>query len=311
MPEYSIFQNITGATDSYGTEANPWNFGVRFHPTVDGYITALRWWKGQATVDNHRPDAMVLWDDANRAAIAQAVPPQFSSGNDNWRDYVLISPLFVPAGKVLCISAHYPGSAGAVWGRWFHTIASLPVIPDVFSLEISPTVNKSGATAYPDVVGATNITLLDVVFDTEYSPNPTTPVTSGSLAAELAEWLDTEAQTHELTGIPALSWDLLQTMETVIDATKAKLDGVDAALELALGPLGNLATGALRGFLDDLSGKIDDVQAAVGPFINDHTTAAKTEILTAIDSLPTGGGGLVPLFDGGLSWTQADQTVGQ
>jgi hypothetical protein len=49
----------------------------------------------------------------------------------------------------------------------------------------------------------------------------------------------------------------------------------------------------------------------VVPFLPDHTTAAKGEILAAVAAIPAGGGEGLPLTVGSADWTQVDQTVGQ
>ena len=238
-----------------------------------------------------------LWDWSTRDIVRNIAVPA-GDGSVGWHD-IAISEYPLVNGRTYAVGGIVPA---ANYRNFFNSgqTAEAPINYSQ-SWRHDSSVNPPNTPAT-----ATNQPGFSAVIDDD--PNP--PVGTQDIRNELAAWLDEDDFT-EPDSMVALLWQHLQTMETILNATKAKTDELDALLETALGPVGNLAVGALRGFIDDLIGKIDDVQAAVGPFINDHTTAAKDEVLTAIEGIPTGGGGLVPLFDGGVDWTQADQTVGQ
>ena len=310
MPTASIFENVTASTDLYTTEGSAYNFGVRFHSTVDGYITKLRWWKGHSVVDNHRPDALILWDDANRAAVAQSVPAPPSSGNDNWIDYILAQPIFCPSGKVWCISAHYPGTGVAVWGRWYHAIATLPTIPPELVLESVSTVNLAGAIAYPSTSSSTNITLLDVVFDSEYTGDPTLPSTSGDVDDALAAWLSTDANDFPARSAPYLSHLLDTDTNTRVIAARAVVDDILATIDTAMGPGGTLVTGAVRVALDALQAAITTEVDAVATTVMGPGNPTIADVMNAVSSIePTADCGF-PMTVGGSDWTQVGQTTG-
>ena len=293
MPQYNLgFDKSVGPTG--GVQHNNTaavTYGDRFTVPVDGFITQL-WFYNPYTPPNGVPQNIALWNVNTGQRVAFKSPPDTQAGGSGWEYTDLPSPVWAEAGHTLIVSYYHPAAGGLG-----HYITRIPV-----ANLTSPTGGITWHSSceawalgdnYPGGTGNTVFYPLDITFDTDYTPNPTTPATVGSTRNELASWLDEDDFT-EPDSMVALAWALLQTMDTLLHEVETKVDTVDALLETALGPVGNLATGALRGFIDNLQSMIEDVQDAVGPYINNHTTAAKTEILTAIDNIPTGGGGGLP-----------------
>jgi hypothetical protein len=299
--------NARGAhTMSGGAAAQGWSWGVSGIPITSGFLKRVRWYRGTAGSTNV-PSRMQVWDRSTQSVIFElaAVP---DDGLVGWQVYALGTDIPLFEGHDYTVSAYV--DPGEFW--WQSAFASRGAVGTDWLAHPSPAHTTPNASfGFPINLYNTVLPNVDMEWSDVGGGGGTDPGDAPSIGNDLAAWLDVDDFT-EPDSMVKLSWDLLNTMETVIDAMQAKVDLIDAALEAALGPAGNLLSGSLKSYLDNLSGMIDDVQAAVGPFINDHTTAAKTEILTAIDAIePGAGGGLTPLFDGGLDWTQADQTVGQ
>lgn len=307
MTLYNILQNVNLAHVVTTDVTSGQNWGIRFKPNVDGWVRKLRWYSQGSS--NRRPDTLILYDDANRGAITSAIPPTDNTGS-GWTDYTLASPLFVEANKPLAIVGHYPGTAGTAWRIAYIASANIPTIPTVFTLQVNHQATLSGGTAYPTGHIAGNMVLVDIEFDTDFVPDNDQPPTVGSITAELAEWLDTEAQTHQLTGLPWLTWDLLTDPSAGLAAMKAITDDLLASLDAAMGPGGDLVTGTLRPILDavvtTLQASLDTTETTVmGP---GNPTIA--DVMNAIDAIPTTPPPGFPLTVGDLDWTQTAQTVG-
>lgn len=307
MPELTLLQNLTAAWQQNTVVTNYYNLGWQFFPEHDGEIRGIAWYRA-STGTNRTPSRIQLWDVATATKLEEDTTPP-DSGAVGWQVYTFATPVPVLAGQVLCVTLVHPiGNTQA-----YLNPGARPAPPNGLAFHVYDRRSIANAVTFPTTQDAGSFgTPVDVIYYTDAEIGESGDhATVGDVRAVLSEWLHSTANDHPLTSTTYLSWQILTAMETVIDAMNDKIDTLDALLETALGPIGNLATGALRAFLDDLQGKIDDVQEAVGPFINDHTTAAKEEVLTAIDAIPTGGGGLaqgpVSVANG---WTLRTSTTG-
>lgn len=96
---------VTSAADD-----NPVELGVKFRPSADGFVTALRFYKGEGNGGSHLGR---IWTEAGELLATTTFADESASG---WQEAKLAEPLAVTAGTILVASYFAPGGHYAVDG---------------------------------------------------------------------------------------------------------------------------------------------------------------------------------------------------
>jgi len=105
MTTVSVLDNYAG-TFTNGSQSVDATGGLRFVASVDGWITALRWWHASGT---STPAQLRLWDTATQANIATVTPVPAPSGV-GWQTAPLVAPIFVHGGREYRVAFHQGAS---------------------------------------------------------------------------------------------------------------------------------------------------------------------------------------------------------
>lgn len=275
MASRSLWTNFVGPPSVSATSSN-FTLGPNFTPSVDGQVTHLLWYRG-ATGANNLPQRLSLWNRSSGTKIAEVVG--FSdNGVVGWKSYALVTPAGLAAGVTYCVAADIPSGTNIVYvGN-----GSQPT-PDT---NLAWPANKRGIhtgamNTFPETVDNTQVLLYDIVFDDAAGLPPSDePASQADVEAVIASWFTLgvgndhvgqlpnqtyEAITDTDTGLPKIltdigniSADMLTSESAIIGTITDGLDNIDAALVNALGPAGNLVTGALRTYLNGLETTINN-----------------------------------------------------
>ncbi len=115
-PSYTVFEPTAAPAGALGNDQSPIEVGMRFRADVDGFVTALRYYKPAGAIGTHTGS---LWTNGG-TNLAQAVfTGETASG---WQQVTLSSPIAVTAGTTYVVSYHsasgdYVGDNGAFTQR--------------------------------------------------------------------------------------------------------------------------------------------------------------------------------------------------
>lgn len=94
----------TGATPALTKTDDPtaYELGMRFRPTTDGEITALRYYRGAADAGDTDVRTMTLWSASGTKIASGRITS--GAGDDGWQTVELSSPVAVAAGTTYVVS---------------------------------------------------------------------------------------------------------------------------------------------------------------------------------------------------------------
>lgn len=278
MTERSLWTAYIGPPTTY-TEGGPVTMGVSFVPSVDGLVTALKWYRGSAGA-GIIPQRLSLWNRSSGNKIAEVVSPT-DNNVVGWKQFPLVSPAALAQGVTYTIAFDVAGSVTA-----YRHVNGTPPLPDT-NLAWSGNMRAYRASlqnAFPVTVDNFGGNLVDIVFDDAGTgPPPDDPATAADVNALLGSWLILGAgndhvgqlpnQTYEeitdtSTGLPAIltavgnaGAQVIATEAALAEDIEGVLTAIGTPLAAALGPLGNLATGALKLRLDDIEALNEQIKA--------------------------------------------------
>ncbi len=132
---YSAFGDAVPAIAS-ANDSQPVELGLRFTPDVDGFIAAVRFYKGTANTGTHVGS---LWDAAGTLLGSVNFVDETASG---WQVAQFTAPIQVIAGQTYTVSYTAPNGGYAMQERyWPYTTGSSPVT-------VSPAVGAASAGVY-------------------------------------------------------------------------------------------------------------------------------------------------------------------
>jgi hypothetical protein len=114
--------------------------GVRFQPQVDGYITGLRFYKGETNTGTHVGS---LWTISGTLLASATFTNETTSG---WQTVIFSQPVAVVSTTVYVASYHAPNGHFALTSNYF---ASPYVRPPLRTFSISEITGGNGVYVYP------------------------------------------------------------------------------------------------------------------------------------------------------------------
>ena len=184
--------------------------GVKFQSSVDGYITALRFYKASANTGTHVGN---LWTTGGTLLASVTFSNETSSG---WQEMALSTPVAVTANTTYVASYHTKVGRYSADSAYFTSTYDNPPLRAPSNSEGGGNgVYRYGSSAFPNqTYNATNY-WVDVVFEENLGPDTTPPTVSTTLPASGAVNVSTGTMV-KVTFSEAMD-------ETTIDETSFKL----------------------------------------------------------------------------------------
>ena len=153
------------------TDGQPIEVGVKFRSDVNGFVTALRFYKGTANVGSHVGH---LWSGTG-ALLAEATFTNESAAG--WQEIALTPPVAVTANTTYVASYHADSGFFAFDSGFFSSagVDSPPLHALAAGVDGPNGVFLYGASGFPSGGSASNY-WVDVVFQTDLGPDTTPPV---------------------------------------------------------------------------------------------------------------------------------------
>ncbi len=166
----SIFAASATPSNPAVTDGQPIEVGVKFQPDVNGYVTAIRFYKGTLNTGTH---VAHLWSAAGALLAETTFTGETASG---WQEIALVSPVAIAAGTTY-IASYHADSGYFAYDAGFFGAAGVDA-PPLHALQSGAQgpngVFVYGASAFPSGGAAANY-WVDVVFDTSIGPDTTPP----------------------------------------------------------------------------------------------------------------------------------------
>ncbi len=181
----SIWNDSTLPDVASVTDNQPIEVGVRFQVDIDGYVTGLRFYKGNLNTGTHIGH---LWTNTGIQLAEATFTGESTSG---WQEVTLASPVAVQAGTTYVASYHSTGYFADNNSPYFTSgnvaaYTNPPVRAMTDGVDGSNGVFKYGASAFPDQTWSQSNYWVDVVFATTVSPDTTPPVVNSVAPANNA-----------------------------------------------------------------------------------------------------------------------------
>ncbi|MEO8216511.1 MAG: N,N-dimethylformamidase beta subunit family domain-containing protein [Acidobacteriota bacterium] len=169
-------ESVVPATPD-ANDASPIEVGVKFRAEQDGYITAIRFYKGAGNTGTHVGH---LWDSAG-VQLAEAT---FTGGTSSgWQEVSLSPAIAIVAGTTYVASYHSAGGYAFDSSYFNSEFVNLPLRALANGADGPNGVYKYGPSTFPDDTFQSSNYWVDVVFATSVAPDTTPPsVTSASPA---------------------------------------------------------------------------------------------------------------------------------
>jgi len=153
------------------TDGQPIEVGVKFRSDVNGFVTALRFYKGTANIGSHVGH---LWSGTG-ALLAEATFTNESGAG--WQEIALTPPVAITANTTYVASYHADSGFFAFDGGFFSAagVDSPPLHALAAGVDGANGVFLYGASGFPPA-GSVNNYWVDVVFQTDLGPDTTPPV---------------------------------------------------------------------------------------------------------------------------------------
>ncbi len=140
-------------------DTNPWELGLRFQSQVDGYIRAIRFYKGPANTGTHKVN---LWSASGTLLATATSTCETASG---WQEVTLAAPVAITAGATYTASYH-TSNGGFSMSEWYFSAAARVRSPLIALADASGGngVYKAGASGFPNQSYHASNYWVDVVF---------------------------------------------------------------------------------------------------------------------------------------------------
>src|SRR4051794_35120395 len=166
----SIWTPAAAPANPAVTDGQPLEVGVKFRSDVDGFVTALRFYKGAANTGTHVGH---LWSGAGTPLAEATFTAESASG---WQEIALTPPVAITANTTY-VASYHSDSGFFAFDNGFFSAAGVDA-PPLHALQSGVDgvngVFVYGASAFP-AGGGTNNYWIDVVLQTDLGPDTTAP----------------------------------------------------------------------------------------------------------------------------------------
>lgn len=302
MAERSLWTAYIGPPTTY-TEGGPVTMGVSFVPSVDGLVTALKWYRG-STGAGIIPQRLALWNRSTGNKIAEVVSPT-DNNTVGWKQYDLVTPAALAQGLTYSVTFDVAGSVTA-----YRHVNGTPPLPDT-NLAWSGNMRAYHAGAqntFPNTVDNFGGNLVDIVFDDAGTgPPPDDPATAADVDAILASWLTLGAGNDHVGQLPNQTYEAITDTDTGLPAI---LDAVGGFASSVVGLVGGSIQSALDATEDAIRGAgtvtLNALNLAIGAVQSalDATASVMQATADLMTMLAGGPSGMTASTDPG--WTTVD-----
>jgi VCBS repeat-containing protein len=252
--------------------------GVKFRSDVDGYITGLRFYKGNLNTGTHTGH---LWA-ADGTLLAEAVFTGESASG--WQEVTLASPVAIQANTTYVASYYSPGGYYAITPDYFlSAVDNLPLRALANGADGPNGVYHSGSSGFPTETwtGRAPNYWVDVVFTTQVGADTTPPTVVSVIPANGATGVSANANIQAVfsealdpSSVTAATVELRDASNTLIPAS---VTYNNVARTVTLDPASSLEylstyTATIRGGVDGVKDLAGNVLAA--DYVWSFTTAA-------------------------------------
>ena len=183
----SIWNDTTLPDQANVTDNQPIEVGVRFRVDVDGYVTGLRFYKGNLNTGTHIAH---LWTNTG-IQLAEAISTDTNESASGWQEISLGSPVAVQADTTYVASYHSSGYFADNNSPYFTAgnaaaYTNPPVRAMTDGVDGSNAVFKYGDSAFPDQTWNQSNYWVDVVFNTSVGPDTIPPTVRSVIPASSA-----------------------------------------------------------------------------------------------------------------------------
>ena len=164
----SLWNDLTVPADPSENDPQPIEVGVKLQPESNGFITALRFYKGPGNGGTHVGH---LWTSGGTQLAQATFTSETATG---WQEVALATPVAVTAGTTYVASYHTDQGDYAVDENYFAATYENPPLRALADGELGGNgVYRYGASAFPTNAFQAENYWVDVVFETP--PPPTCP----------------------------------------------------------------------------------------------------------------------------------------
>lgn len=257
------------------------NLGVKFRSDVDGFITALRFYKGSANTGTHVGS---LWTGTGQLLASVTFTNETASG---WQQAALATPVPITANTIYVASYHAPVGRYAINPNYFSAggVDRPPLHALASSVSPNGVYRYASSTAFPNLTFQSSNYWVDVVFSTTAGgPSDTTPPTvvavsppggaagvnpTTTITARFSEAMDPATITTATIELRTAANGLVPASVTYDSATAAAVLRPASALDAAAGYTLTVKGGAADPRVKDVAGN-----ALAATFTSTFTTAS-------------------------------------
>lgn len=302
MTDRSLWTSYVGAPGVFTAPTN-YTEGVNFVPSVDGLVTALRWYRA-GTGTGYLPSRLSLWNRSNGNKIAEVVSPT-DNNTVGWKEFALASPAALAQGLTYTVAEDRPtGTTGAriAVGTRPTPDANLALPTDARSVRVG------SLNLYPNVESNDFMEWLDVVFsDSGTGPPPAPPATTTSTDAALASWLTLGAGNDHVGQLPNQTYEELTDTTTglpgILTAVAAVASNVTTEIARTAGLVGGTVQSAINAGFATADVVIQSFRTAFDVTAA-HMVTIKDQMAGTVVPVASGPQGMAADTDPG--WTEVD-----
>ena len=217
----SIWEGSGTPTTLNDSDGQPIEVGVKFRTTVDGYITGLRFYKGNLSTGTHVGH---LWTSTGTQLAEATFTGESASG---WQEVTLGAPVAVTANTTYIASYHSSNNYYASSVNYFTTATDNPPVRALANGEDGPNgLYKLGASGFPNLDFNASNYWVDVIFVTSVGPDTTPPVVNSVTPANTAGNVSTSANISavfneplDATTVSGATFELRDSTTALVPAT--------------------------------------------------------------------------------------------
>ncbi|MCC6457395.1 MAG: DUF4082 domain-containing protein [Caldilineaceae bacterium] len=257
----SIWEGSSTPASANEIDNQPIEVGVKFQTGLDGYITALRFYKGEQNTGTHVGH---LWDRAGSLLAEATFAGESASG---WQEVTLGSPVAVAANTTYIASYHSSSGHYAVTDGGLTSAIANPPVRALADGEDGPNgLYKYGIAGFPSESFQASNYWVDVLFTTNVGPDMTPPtvasITPAAGATNVAANSNVSAVFNEPLkpeSVSAATVELRDAANALVDAT---VSYNAATRTIVMDPAASLAS--LSSYTALLKGGAGGIQDAAG-----------------------------------------------
>lgn len=281
-------KNLVGPPSPLALPSN-YVAGNAFFCEVDGLVLKIGARKMAA---GDTLSGLAIWRLSDVSQVYRVTTGLPTSGAADWLEYTLPDPLAIEAGEEYRVTAKWTGAINcAIW-----SYGTLPAHPDGTLSKLAGGVGcaaPGSIDTWPASLDSGNVYNTDLHVQQTGVPNEGEPPTNTDVENALARWFSANSDNTRQAHLPWLTHALATAINGAVDETKdmvealvaigigVKLGDAQTALDGLEAFLYSVAPDSLKSYLDGLE---TDIRGSGNPTIADT--------ITAINNIPTGGGGL-------------------